>query len=287
MNFSNNLIELRKKGNMTQEELSEKLNVSRQAVSKWESNSAFPELDKLNQISKLFNCDLDTLINGKIVEDTNLKGKTNKHFAWFGNMIGIATMIIILGTSLIVYFDAFNNSNDEIATIIFMMLLTISVGMYMYAGMRHQFYLKENDLTNLYTVEDEKSYNKTYTAKIIIGVVLILLSVTLILLVDAITHDNDMYVQLSSGIMLDIVSLSVYLFITAGINNSRFEKILPGKTDKESEILKRKITSVIMLLTTALYLFLGFAFDGFGTYWYVFIVGGIACSIVSVIIDKE
>ena len=54
---------LRKKRGITQEELSEMLNVSRQSVSRWELDAAFPETDKLIKLSKLFECSIDFLLN--------------------------------------------------------------------------------------------------------------------------------------------------------------------------------------------------------------------------------
>lgn len=59
---------LRKKYNYSQEELAEKCNVSRQAISKWEANKAFPEIDKLVLLSSLFSVSVDTLIK----EDLNI-----------------------------------------------------------------------------------------------------------------------------------------------------------------------------------------------------------------------
>lgn len=53
---------LRKNNNYTQEQLADILGVSRQAISKWESGSAYPETDKLIRISELFNCSLDYLL---------------------------------------------------------------------------------------------------------------------------------------------------------------------------------------------------------------------------------
>lgn len=50
---------LRKENNLTQEALADKLHVSRQAVSKWKSNITFPEIDKIIEISRIFNCSID------------------------------------------------------------------------------------------------------------------------------------------------------------------------------------------------------------------------------------
>lgn len=62
MGFGRNLQLLRRlKGNMTQEDLAEKMNISRQTVSKWELDAAQPEMDKAIELCRLFNCSLDNL----------------------------------------------------------------------------------------------------------------------------------------------------------------------------------------------------------------------------------
>lgn len=63
MSFGQNLQFLRKlQKNMTQEQLAEKLEVSRQTISKWEMDSAYPEMEKAISLSKLFACTLDELL---------------------------------------------------------------------------------------------------------------------------------------------------------------------------------------------------------------------------------
>ena len=63
MRFANNLQLLRKtNGNLSQETLADKMDVSRQTVSKWESGAAYPEVDKLISLSEFFHCTLDQLL---------------------------------------------------------------------------------------------------------------------------------------------------------------------------------------------------------------------------------
>lgn len=73
MKFGENLQKLRKEKKISQEQLAEQLGVTRQSVSKWESGVSYPEMDKLVSICKIFNCDLDSLINKDISEDLNKK----------------------------------------------------------------------------------------------------------------------------------------------------------------------------------------------------------------------
>ena len=69
MDFGERIYELRSKNGLTQGELAEKLGVSRQAVSKWENNSAVPDLDKLLKMRELFSVSLDEIVKGKETAD--------------------------------------------------------------------------------------------------------------------------------------------------------------------------------------------------------------------------
>lgn len=75
MKFGDKLIQLRKKSGLSQEELAAKLNVSRQSVSKWESNNTYPETDKIVQICNIFDCTMDDLINENIKDITTIERK--------------------------------------------------------------------------------------------------------------------------------------------------------------------------------------------------------------------
>ena len=65
MNLGENIYRFRTEKNLSQGDLADALNVSRQSVSKWENNSAVPELDKLVKLSSLFGITLDELVNGE------------------------------------------------------------------------------------------------------------------------------------------------------------------------------------------------------------------------------
>lgn len=78
LNLGENLKRLRKERNLSQEQLAEMLNVSRQAISKWESNKTYPDIENLILLRNLFNVTLDDLIvneNKTEVEDTIVASK--------------------------------------------------------------------------------------------------------------------------------------------------------------------------------------------------------------------
>lgn len=67
MKLADKLPKLRKAQNFSQEQLAEKLSVSRQSVSKWESGDAYPEMEKIMQLCKILNCSLDALVDDDAV----------------------------------------------------------------------------------------------------------------------------------------------------------------------------------------------------------------------------
>ena len=73
MNFSEKLLTLRKAKDLTQEQLAEKLDVSRQSVSKWESGQATPDLDKIVEISAIFDVTTDYLLKSSEIDDLSVK----------------------------------------------------------------------------------------------------------------------------------------------------------------------------------------------------------------------
>ena len=73
MNFSEKLLTLRKAKDLTQEQLAEKLDVSRQSVSKWESGQATPDLEKIVEISAIFDVTTDYLLKSSEIDDLSVK----------------------------------------------------------------------------------------------------------------------------------------------------------------------------------------------------------------------
>lgn len=124
MEFNEKLIELRRKEGLSQEELGYKLNVTRQTVSKWELGQTTPEMDKLIELSKIFNVSVDDLINNSetqknettqiedepiINQDNNKKEKNMKVI-----IIAILIVVIVLILMrLIATLAIFNKTTDS------------------------------------------------------------------------------------------------------------------------------------------------------------------------------
>ena len=92
MNFGKKLLDARKKANLSQEEIAEKLNITRQTVSKWESNETVPNINQVKLLAKIYKISLEELLNyNKIDEEiesiikkanTKNKDKINWNKVW-------------------------------------------------------------------------------------------------------------------------------------------------------------------------------------------------------------
>ena len=80
MTLGEKLSKLRKEYNYTQEQLADILGVTRQSISKWESDIAYPETDKLVKLGKLFDCSMDYLLNEDVTEKQGTEPEENEAF---------------------------------------------------------------------------------------------------------------------------------------------------------------------------------------------------------------
>lgn len=138
MKFNEKLINLRKKEGLSQEELGHKLNVTRQTVSKWELGQTTPEMDKLIEISKMFNISMDELVNeseseikndsnsNPIIEDQPIEKNNNKEkmvrTIIIGVLIGVIILIIIgifAGSSILNIFNKTAKTEEGIIDKVF------------------------------------------------------------------------------------------------------------------------------------------------------------------------
>lgn len=97
MNIGNKILELRKENHLTQEELAEKLNVTRQTISKWELCETSPDLKDSKKLAEIFNVTLDELTNNDVKNILIAKvSKTEKLTKIIFNILKIFLLLIII-----------------------------------------------------------------------------------------------------------------------------------------------------------------------------------------------
>ena len=104
MDLGKKILELRKKENLSQEQLAEKINVTRQTISKWELNETTPDIKQAKELSRLFKVSLDeltdndmtTLVMQKVSNTEKLAGLVLKVSKWLGVCFLITLVIDII-----------------------------------------------------------------------------------------------------------------------------------------------------------------------------------------------
>ncbi|MDD3241318.1 MAG: helix-turn-helix domain-containing protein [Bacilli bacterium] len=293
MKFSNNLQILRKEANLSQEQLADKLNVSRQAVSKWESNSSYPEVDKLIAICEIFKCTLDDLVNGNVEKkEINIKDKYDKFNNKMSLIMAFAVGFIILGLSFMLFIEAFV-SNDTISNIssfsavIFFSFVTVSVFCFIYFGMQMEdFNRKYKNIPKIYSDQEMEDFNKKFSLAIASGVTLILFGIIFILISEAGQWYSE---DFAAAVFMFLISISVSIFVYFGMQREKFQ--IDKYNDKiiyneKYESKSDKLSGIIMMIATIVFLILGFVFNMWHPGWIVFPIGGMICGIISIIYEK-
>ena len=120
MKFKDNLRKQRSKVNLSQEDLAEKMSVSRQTVSKWENGDTYPSTRHILILAKILNCSIDNLIDcnitsaeNQILDNSVQIAPNRRNYIYL--LAGIALAIIIFGFSLLVCGNNAGINNSKIA----------------------------------------------------------------------------------------------------------------------------------------------------------------------------
>lgn len=149
MNLSEKILELRKANGLSQEQLAEKIGVSRQAISKWESGESLPEVERLIELSAVFNVTTDYLLKPSEVDELNIRTeilekqqqdlikknmkKENFRFRLFSCIV---IYLIAFAAILVVRFPLFWYVNS--LGPIFMIILVIATAIAIAVNLKHE-----------------------------------------------------------------------------------------------------------------------------------------------------
>ncbi|MCX4302806.1 MAG: helix-turn-helix domain-containing protein [Clostridia bacterium] len=139
MDIGEKLFELRKQKNLSQEEVAEKLNVTRQTVSKWETNQSTPDFDKIIPICELFEISTEELLTGKKVEEKNEKQESSEKEKFeektmtkeevrrkSAEVVSTSVLLYILSIVFIMIAIPVQKMNPIVASAIFLFIIAIA-----------------------------------------------------------------------------------------------------------------------------------------------------------------
>lgn len=160
MTLKNRLVQFRKNAGLSQEDVAEKLDVTRQTVSKWETGQSSPDLDKVLPLCELYNITPDELLRGEEArsEESNDKADTESKINYEENRkkrakgIGIGVMGYILSIVSIMISVPVLHMNPIIAAGIMMFIIALSTANIVYVGIAYK--VKEDKPKRERTKED-------------------------------------------------------------------------------------------------------------------------------------
>nr|WP_304969049.1 helix-turn-helix domain-containing protein [uncultured Dubosiella sp.] len=296
------IIELRKRNGYSQEELAEKLDVSRQSVSKWELNASTPDLERIVQMSELFHVSTDYLLKegdqsqvdtqaGRWLGDEEVerflayKRKEQKTLPFaIGLCICSPITLIVLG-------GLWEGTPQEdrfggLGMIVLLVLVAIGVGVLIYTstqGAKFEWIEKEDVRLSERTArmlrqlknDDELGHAKRMT----LGICLCVLSVLPLFVSLFLDPDNGRNMAVSVGVLLFVVAIGAGILIYDGTMQEAVDMLLQeGEYTKKEKRFNRRygyVPGVYWCLVTAIYLAWSFSTERWDETWLVFAVGGV------------
>lgn len=291
MILADKIILLRKKAGWSQEELADKLNVTRQSVSKWEGALSIPDMDKILTMSKLFGVTTDYLLKDELEEEEAISEEVETNslhrvkledatkfltvmketapkvaLGVFLCIVSPIALIILGAMSEIENYKLNENAACGIGLIILIALVAVAVINFVIFGSKTKEYdfLETERFETEYGVigmakERKKEYKDTYQRLMTIGIVVCVTSV--IPLFIAICLDgSDLIYAISIGLLLLMVACGVYCIVYGRMYQSALEKLLEegdySRKKKEKKGIISLVTVVFWLTVVAIYLFM-------------------------------
>lgn len=324
MILADKIIRLRKKNGWSQEELAEKMNVSRQAVSKWEAAQTTPDLEKILQLSNLFGVTTDYLLKDEIeyeeftdsTDETPIRrislAEANEYLeqrkdasvkiaiATFLCIICAIPLLLLIALSEMTSLPIADNTAIGIGVVAIFPIVAIAVIMFIRVGFKNAPYefLEKEPFDTEYGVtglarDRQKAYRSTYVKYNYIGACTCVLS-PVPLIAGAFT-ENELLVMILLCVTMLIAGVGAMLFIVAGVRWASMQKLLREGEFSDKGKRKSKISetvgTVYWLAATAVYLCWSFLTDDWHITWVVWPVAGILFAgvelICNLVIDKQ
>ncbi len=265
MILADKIITLRKKNGWSQEELAEKLNVTRQSVSKWEGAQSVPDLNKILLMSRIFEVSTDYLLKDELEEPDGTQNTESLETGGFeesvparrvsmeearafldikeklAGKIAFAVSLCIVSPVCLIFLGAAQETgrisiSENMAAgaglLILLLAIAIAVAVFISSGIRmgQYDYLDKDRIETDYgvtgMVKDQKSeYQGTYTRYHIIGTCCCILAATPLFTMLMFTEE-DFMMAMAVCVLLFIVAIGIYFFVVAGVRWESMQKLL-------------------------------------------------------------
>ena len=313
MILADKIIENRKKNGWSQEELADKLGVSRQSVSKWEGAQAVPDMKKIVQMSEIFGVSTDYLLRDDIeipaapetapvdngLEETvrvvdlaeaNAFLEYNEKAA---HTVSTGVMLCILSPVLLIVLSGLAEAgmisvNEDVASfgglIILLVIVAAAVGMFITTSLKGKQYeyLESVDIDTAYGVsgmvkERRGSYAETHSRLLVVGIMLCVISAIPLFIMSLVHYSNntDLFPILGVAGLLVTVAAGVKLIVLTCTRQGGYDKLL--EEGDYTRLNKRvgKFDGIYWAIVLTIYLGWSFISNRWEMTWVVWPIAGV------------
>ena len=325
MILADKIIEERKRIGLSQEELAEKLNVSRQSVSKWEGAQSIPDINRIIMLAEIFGVTTDYLLKDDAMRDScdsvkesaehprnarklsleeaseflKLRKSYAPKFA-LGVMLCIWSPIAIILLGGLYDEKTINISENAVGglgTIFLILMIAAAVALFIRSGSKlGEFkYLENEEFETAYGVdgmvkEKKEAYAPSHTSFLIAGVVLCILSIMPMFIALCFT-ERDVVMIAMVALLLFIVGIAVNMIVRTVLIKDSYDMLLQNNEYSISKKRRRKKLGVLeqlyWLVITAIYFILSFLTGAWDITWIIWVAAGIFAGIVNIFFDNK
>lgn len=312
MILADKIVSLRKKAGWSQEDLAEKLGVTRQSVSKWEGAQSVPDMDKVVMMSRLFGVSTDFLLKDELEEETPCAAAQDDDtplrrvsltqasaylalrkaaapkiaVATALCIISPVTLILLAGMSEVQRFHISENAAAGIGLCVLLGLVALAVSIFLRTGAEAKEYrfLEEEPFETEYGVEGmvrqrQREYKDTHTRLVTVGVVLCVLAAVPLFAAMCINGSDLLYIAAVCALLV-LVAIGCLALVTAGVYQGAMERLLEEgdytRPQKKHHKLMGTVTMIYWLTATAVFLLYTYGPHGNGQPRYSWIIWAVA-----------
>lgn len=263
MILADKIINLRKKNGWSQEELAEKLGVTRQSISKYEGAQSIPDLDKILKLSEIFGVTTDYLIKDELEEEEYAPSQMQENESesdrsvhkvtmemaneylqiidWTAGKTAFATMLCILSPIVLLMLGAMSEMPDYhisenaaagIGICVLIVLIAIAVTIFILCGMKTKKYefMEKEDIETAYGVsgmvkEKRDAYHSMYVTQLVIGITCCICSVIPLFGTLAVS-ESDFYMVSAVCMLLTLVAIGTYFIVRSAAKMNAMNQLL-------------------------------------------------------------
>jgi transcriptional regulator with XRE-family HTH domain len=263
MILADKIINLRKKNGWSQEELAEKLGVTRQSISKYEGAQSIPDLDKILKLSEIFGVTTDYLIKDELEEEEYASSQMQENESesdrsvhkvtmemaneylqiidWTAGKTAFATMLCILSPIVLLMLGAMSempnyhiseNAAAGIGICVLIVLIAIAVTIFILCGMKTKKYefMEKEDIETAYGVsgmvkEKRDAYHSPYVTQLVIGITCCICSVIPLFGTLAVS-ESDFYMVSAVCMLLTLVAIGTYFIVRSAAKMNAMNQLL-------------------------------------------------------------